>query len=272
MRSGAKGVTITQFDLEPVERMGLVKIDLLGIRGLTVLGDVAELVTPWRPDRVSAPAWPCSNSIPIDDPLTSELVGARRHHRLFPDREPRHARHPARHPRPQRGRPDGGPGAVPPRPAQGGLRDAFVRRLKARSRSGTCTRPWSRCWQDTFGVILYQEQVLRIAHALAGFSLAEADLLRRAMSHFDPGKQMQILQKTVHRRGAGRTAACLRRGRRADLGDDGGLCRLRFSQGARRLVRAGGLALGLVQEPTSRPSSWRPCWPTGAAITASGSI
>jgi len=48
---------------------------------------------------------------------------------------------------------------------------------------------------DTHGVILYQEQVLRIAHELAGLSLAEADLLRRAMSHFDPGKQMQTLKE-----------------------------------------------------------------------------
>jgi len=48
---------------------------------------------------------------------------------------------------------------------------------------------------ETFGVILYQEQVLRIANELAGFSLAEADLLRRAMSHFDPGKKMQELER-----------------------------------------------------------------------------
>jgi DNA polymerase III alpha subunit len=48
---------------------------------------------------------------------------------------------------------------------------------------------------ETFGVILYQEQVLRIAHELAGFSLAEADLLRRAMSHFDPGRLMQELER-----------------------------------------------------------------------------
>jgi DNA polymerase-3 subunit alpha len=48
--------------------------------------------------------------------------------------------------------------------------------------------------KETFGVILYQEQVLRIAHELAGFSLAEADLLRRAMSHFDPGKRIRELE------------------------------------------------------------------------------
>jgi DNA polymerase III alpha subunit len=49
--------------------------------------------------------------------------------------------------------------------------------------------------EETYGVILYQEQVLHIAHDLAGFSMAEADLLRRAMSHFDPGRQMQQLEK-----------------------------------------------------------------------------
>jgi DNA polymerase III alpha subunit len=48
---------------------------------------------------------------------------------------------------------------------------------------------------DTYGVILYQEQVLRIAHELAGLSLSDADMLRRAMSHFDPGKQMQTLKE-----------------------------------------------------------------------------
>jgi DNA polymerase III alpha subunit len=52
---------------------------------------------------------------------------------------------------------------------------------------------------DTHGVILYQEQVLRIAHHLAGLSLAEADLLRRAMSHFDPGQQMQTLKENFVR-------------------------------------------------------------------------
>ena len=82
-----------------------------------------------------------------------------------------------------------------PGPLTGGLKDAFVRAIVVWNRLPTSTRPCSRCLQDTYGVILYQEQVLRIAHELAGFSLAEADLLRRAMSHFDPGKQMQVLQQ-----------------------------------------------------------------------------
>jgi DNA polymerase-3 subunit alpha len=53
MRSGSKGVVITQFDLESVEALGLVKIDLLGIRGLTVVGDVAEFIADGEPANTS---------------------------------------------------------------------------------------------------------------------------------------------------------------------------------------------------------------------------
>lgn len=49
---------------------------------------------------------------------------------------------------------------------------------------------------DTLGVILYQEQVLRIAHELGGLTIAQADILRRAMSHFDPGKVMETLKQS----------------------------------------------------------------------------
>jgi DNA polymerase III alpha subunit len=75
------------------------------------------------------------------------------------------------------------------------LKDAFVRRFKGEEPVRHLHPALAPLLDETFGVILYQEQVLRIAHELAGFSLAEADLLRRAMSHFDPGKQMQNLQR-----------------------------------------------------------------------------
>ena len=51
MRSGGKGTVITQLDLDSVEALGLVKIDLLGIRGLTVMGDVAEFIQVNQSDR-----------------------------------------------------------------------------------------------------------------------------------------------------------------------------------------------------------------------------
>ena len=82
-----------------------------------------------------------------------------------------------------------------PGPLSGGLKDAFVRRFKGEEPVSHLHPALAPLLDETFGVILYQEQVLRIAHELAGFSLAEADLLRRAMSHFDPGKRMQELER-----------------------------------------------------------------------------
>ena len=82
-----------------------------------------------------------------------------------------------------------------PGPLTGGLKDAFVRRFKGEEPVRHLHPALAPLLDETFGVILYQEQVLRIANELAGFSLAEADLLRRAMSHFDPGKKMQELER-----------------------------------------------------------------------------
>jgi DNA polymerase III alpha subunit len=82
-----------------------------------------------------------------------------------------------------------------PGPLTGGLKDDFVRRHRGEEQAAQLHPALGPLLDDTYGVILYQEQVLRIAHELGGFSLADADLLRRAMSHFDPGKQMQTLKE-----------------------------------------------------------------------------
>jgi DNA polymerase III subunit alpha len=194
-----KGVVITQFDLDSVERLGLVKIDLLGIRGLTVLGDVVEIIARENPTSV---AHPCTSilteileTIPSTDPEVSQIVSQGRTIGCFQIESP-------------------GMRATlkeikartvddimvalslyRPGPLTGGLKDAFVRRHLGKEATEYLHPALSSLLEDTYGVILYQEQVLRIAHDLAGFSLADADLLRRAMSHFDPGKQMQTLKE-----------------------------------------------------------------------------
>lgn len=194
MRSGSKGMIITQFDLESVEALGLVKIDLLGIRGLTVMGDVAEFVQHSQPERFPD-ALSVLESTPADDPETAKRVESGGTIGCFQIESPGmratlreiHAR-----------REDDIMAALAlyrPGPLTGGLKDAFVRRFKGEEPVRHLHPALEPLLDETFGVILYQEQVLRIAHELAGFSLAEADLLRRAMSHFDPGKRMQELQR-----------------------------------------------------------------------------
>lgn len=193
-RSGSKGITITQMDLESAEALGLIKIDLLGIRGLTVMGDVASAIYSWRRSEFKKPIQ-VLESIPTDDEETSDRLEHGQTVGCFQIESP-------------------GMQATlkeirartlddlmvalalyRPGPLTGGLKDSFVRRFKGEEPVSHLHPALEPLLENTFGVILYQEQVLRIAHSLAGFSLAEADLLRRAMSHFDPGKQMQLLKE-----------------------------------------------------------------------------
>lgn len=194
MRSGGKGVVITQLDLDSVEALGLVKIDLLGIRGLTVLGDVAEFIQESQPEQF-ANRLAVLDSTPSDDPATSKRVESGGTIGCFQIESPgMRATLREIHAKSE----DDIMAALAlyrPGPLSGGLKDAFVRRFKGEEPVRHIHPALAPLLGETFGVILYQEQVLRIAHELAGFDLSEADLLRRAMSHFDPGKKMQELER-----------------------------------------------------------------------------
>ncbi len=194
-----KGVIITQFDLDSIERLGLVKIDLLGIRGLTVLGDVVEIIAkeqqPANPHPEISILTEILDTIPREDPAVSQMLSQGRTIGCFQIESPGMR---ATLKEVKASSVDDLMVALSlyrPGPLTGGLKDAFVRRHLGKEATEHLHPAVSSLLEDTYGVILYQEQVLRIAHELAGFSLADADLLRRAMSHFDPGKQMQALQE-----------------------------------------------------------------------------
>lgn len=189
----SKGVVITQFDLESVSHLGLVKIDLLGIRGLTVLGDVAQELHSRQPGAYLTPL-DALDVIPDQDPATAELLQSGRTIGCFQIESPgMRATLKEIHARTM----DDLMIALAlyrPGPLTGGLKDAFVQRHLGEEEISHLHPALSAVLEETYGVILYQEQVLRIAHELAGLNLADADLLRRAMSHFDPGDQMVTLK------------------------------------------------------------------------------
>ena len=201
----AKGVVSTQFDMESIEMLGLVKIDLLGIRGLTVVGDVAQGISTQKeplsipihlktPEIKNLPT-DLLDSIPEEDAETSDVLERGKTIGCFQIESPgMRATLKETHVRTI----DNIMVALAlyrPGPLTGGLKTAFVRRHLGKEPSQDIHPALASLLADTYGVILYQEQVLRIAHELAGLSLADADLLRRAMSHFDPGKQMKTLQE-----------------------------------------------------------------------------
>ena len=187
-------MVITQLDLDSVEALGLVKIDHLGIRGLTVVGDVAEFVQQSKPEQYSTP-FSVLDSTPSVDDATSNRIEKGETIGCFQIESPgMRATLREIHARTE----DDIMAALAlyrPGPLTGRLKDAFVRRFKGEEPVRHLHPALAPLLDETFGVILYQEQVLRIANELAGFSLAEADLLRRAMSHFDPGKKMQELER-----------------------------------------------------------------------------
>ena len=192
--SDSKNLAVAQFGLDSIEALGMIKLDMLGVRGLTVLGDVAASIQSWRRKEFRT-SLDVLEAVPEDDPEVAALIAAGRTVGCFSIESPGmramlreiHADCPA----------DimVALALFRPGPLKGGLRDAFVRRHNQLEATVHLHPMLAPLLQETYGVILYQEQVLKIAHELAGLSLAEADLLRRAMSHFDPGKQMQTLQE-----------------------------------------------------------------------------
>ncbi|MBG0787020.1 MAG: DNA polymerase III subunit alpha [Anaerolineaceae bacterium] len=199
--SNTLGINHAQYDLEGIEKLGLVKIDMLGIRGLTVLGEVANKIQSWRLSEFQN-GLEVLSSIPLEDAATSQTVEQARTIGCFQIESP------------------GMRGTLReiqahtmedimaalalyrPGPLRGGLRDAFVRRFRGEEEVTPIHSSLNELLKSTYGVILYQEQVLRIAHELGGLTIAQADILRRAMSHFDPGGVMVTLKKNfIH--GAG---------------------------------------------------------------------
>lgn len=194
VHSSSLDVNHAQFDLEGIEKIGLVKIDLLGIRGLTVLGEVANRIQSWRITDYQNGLEVLAD-IPKEDPETTQTVREARTIGCFQIESPG-MRATLREIEAKNMEDIMAALALyRPGPLRGGLRDAFVRRFRGEEPVTHIHTSLERLLKNTLGVILYQEQVLRIAHELGGLSIAQADILRRAMSHFDPGGVMDTLRQ-----------------------------------------------------------------------------
>lgn len=188
LQYATKGLLVTQFDLGGVEKAGLVKMDLLGISALTVIADCAEWI------RQRDPQFALDN-IPAHDEATAITLSSAHTIACFQIESPG-MRMTLRELSAQNTHDALVALALyRPGPLKGGLKDAFVKRhlgLEVASYLHPALEPILR---ETHGVILYQEQVLRIAHEVAGFTLGEADTLRRAMSKFRSAHEMEHLKR-----------------------------------------------------------------------------
>lgn len=181
-----KGFLITQFSHEEVEAVGLPKLDLLGIRALTVLADAAALVQRHHDPDFSLDA------IPLDDPAAAELLSRGETVGVF-QCESTGAQRTLRKLRARTIFDLAVANAFfKPGPALGGMADHFVRRYRGLEPPRYLHPALTPILARTQGVLIFQEQILRLATEIAGLSWAEADHLRRGMSKFQPEEMQRI--------------------------------------------------------------------------------
>jgi DNA polymerase-3 subunit alpha len=165
----------TQYAMDDLEEIGLLKMDFLGLTTLTVLDDALRLIETTRQEKLDLDA------IARDDSAAYELLGKGLTAGIF-QFESRGMTDILRRVRPSRlGDLTALNALYRPGPIQGGMIDDFIARKTGKKRVTYDLPQLKEILEETYGVIVYQEQVMQIAAGVAGFSLGEADVLRRAM-------------------------------------------------------------------------------------------
>ena len=191
-----RDATVTQFDMDGVQKIGLLKMDFLGLTNLTIIEEAVENVEQTTGKRIDIDA------IPLDDAPTYALlgradtlgvfqlegVGAKK---ILIDMQPTCLEDLSVANALNR-----------PGPIEGGVIDLYMKRKRGDEPVSYLLPEMELILAETYGVIVYQDQVMKIASAVAGFTLGEADILRAAMGKKDKAKMAQQREKFV----AGATA------------------------------------------------------------------
>src|SRR5574341_953940 len=175
-KAGSKPTT--QYAMGAIEKIGLLKIDFLGLRTLTVIANTLELIASGRGVPIK------NGEIPLDDPATFHLLSEARTFGVF-QLESSGMRDLLRRLRPERLEDIIALVALY-RPGPMVMIDDFINRKHGKVKIAYDHPLMEAILKDTYGVMVYQEQVMRIASELAGFSMGEADVLRKAMGKKDP--------------------------------------------------------------------------------------
>jgi len=174
-RDPKSGDVMTQFDMRCVEKLGLIKFDFLGLKTLTTIADSERRIRESRDPNFRI------EDAPLEDPKTYALLSSGDTEGVFQVESAGMTELVAKL------RPQSFKELIPivalyrPGPLGSGMVDDYVNRKNGLTRVEYLLPELEELTAETLGVIVYQDQVLQIANRLAGYSLAEADLLRRAM-------------------------------------------------------------------------------------------
>lgn len=182
------GDIISQYDKDDIERLGLVKMDLLALPTITVIEDAVRNIKQGHNIEIDIDA------IPRDDPAPFAMLREGKTIGVFQLESPAQ--------REMAGRllPQDfddiivSISLVRPGPLKSNMDKVYLRRRHGQEDVGYLHPQLKEALEETLGVVLYQEQVLRVAHDLAGLSYAEADGFRRAMTHDRTAEEMEKMR------------------------------------------------------------------------------
>jgi DNA polymerase-3 subunit alpha len=175
LHRGSKGETVTQYPMKSIEKIGLIKFDLLGLKTLTIIDNVIKML---KAQGVSLDI----TNLPLDDTKTYALLSSGNASGVF-QLESRGMRDLLTKLKPSKFEDIIALIALyRPGPLMSGMMEEFIRRKNNPALIKYETGLLEDVLKDTYGVIVYQEQIMKIASRLGGFSQSEADALRKAIS------------------------------------------------------------------------------------------
>ncbi len=184
----SKGDDVTQFEKDDITAIGLLKIDFLGLKTMTVISDTIEMI------KKSKKRIPDLKNIPLDDPETFNLFASGNTDAVFQFESPG-MKDALRRLKPTKFEQLIVMNALyRPGPLGAGILNDYIERAHNKEKISYLIDDLKEILEETLGVIVYQEQVMQIANKIAGFSLAEADLLRQAISKKNQEK-MRVLEE-----------------------------------------------------------------------------
>ena len=183
---------VTAFDMLAIEKLGLLKMDFLGLTTLTILDDTLKLIAQTRGEKIKL------EGIALEDKETYEKVFHKGLTSGVFQFESHGMRDVLRRYQPNSIEDLTALNALyRPGPIQGGMIDDFIDRKHGRKKIEYELPELKEILEETLGVIVYQEQVMQIANRMAGYSLGEADLMRRAMCKKKPEEMAKQRERFV---------------------------------------------------------------------------
>jgi DNA polymerase III alpha subunit len=165
----------TQFEMSDLEKTGMLKMDFLGLTTLTIISQCCKTIKEMHGRDIK---W---SEIPLDDPKTYDLFAQGHTNSIFQFESSGMAEI-CRKLRPKSIEDLSALNALyRPGPLDGGMVDDFIDRYHGRKPVEYLTPEMEEILKNTYGILVYQEQIMQLAQRLGGYSLGEADLMRRAM-------------------------------------------------------------------------------------------